>query len=71
MDTHHRKQVSDFETAFHQNEAQSTKAIKEVRAHCMTMIQDAEGTFTAVTREVETSCVEHTCILQQSRREHM
>ena len=36
IDAHHRKQVSDFETSFHQNKAQTTRAIKEVRACCTT-----------------------------------
>ena len=35
IDAHCRKQVWDFETTFHQNEAQTTKAIKKARAHCV------------------------------------
>ena len=60
-----------YETAFCQNEAQTAKAIKEVRACCVTAIWDAEATCTAAIREVETACAEHTCILQQSHGECM
>ena len=38
MDAHHRKQLSDFKTAFHQNKAQTIKVIKDVRAQCVTAI---------------------------------
>ena len=38
MDACHRKQVLDFETTFHQNEAETTEAIKEARAHCATAV---------------------------------
>ena len=33
LDAHQRKQVSDFETALHQNEAKTTEAIREAKAH--------------------------------------
>ena len=56
MGAHCRKQVLDFKTAFHQNEAQITKAIKEVRAHCATPIQDTEATCAAAIREAESTC---------------
>ena len=38
IDAHCRKQVSDTKTAFHQNKAQTTKVIKEVRACYATAI---------------------------------
>ena len=66
-----RKQVSDFETAFCQNEAQTTKAIKEMRAHCTTVIWDAKAMCTAAIREAEAACTEHAHILQQSHGECM
>ena len=71
MNTHHRKQVSDFKTAFHQNKAQTAEAIKEVRAHCVTAIQDAEAACATAIRKAETACVELAYILQQSHRECM
>ena len=61
----------DFETTFHQNEAQTAKAIKEVRAHCVTAIWDAEATCTAAIGEAEAACTKHAHILQQSHRECM
>ena len=69
VDVSHRKQVLDLKTTFHQNEAQTTKAIKEARAHCMTMIRDAETMCAAAIREAETTFSECTHILQQSHGE--
>ena len=63
--------MSDFETAFHQNEAQTAKAIKKARACYEATIWDAEATCAAAIREADTACVECTHILQQSHREHM
>ena len=71
IDAHCRKQVSDTETAFHQNEAQTTKAIKDAKAHCTTMIQNAEATCTAAIMEAEATCAEHAHALQQSHGECM
>ena len=71
MDAHCRKQVSDTETAFHQNETQTTEAIKEAKAHCATVIQDAEATCAAVIREVEATCAECMCTIWQSHGESM
>ena len=72
MDAHHRKQVWDTKPAFQQNEAQTTKGIREAEAVwaaairkakvcCATVIQD-EATCAAAIREVPTTCA---CILQQ------
>ena len=41
LDTHQRKQVSDFETALHQNEAEATEAIRKAKAHCGAAIREA------------------------------
>ena len=71
IDTHHRKKVLDPKTIFHQNEAQTAKAIKEVRAHCTTVIQDAEATCTAAIREAEATCADCACTPQQSHGECM
>ena len=38
MDAHCRKPVLDTEAAFHENEAQTTEAIWEVKAQCMAMV---------------------------------
>ena len=40
IDTHCRKQVSDFKMAFHQNEALTTEAIREVKACCGAAIRE-------------------------------
>ena len=71
MDAHHRKQVSDTKTAFHQNEAQTAKAIKEAKACCTIVIQDAKATCTAVIREAEVAYAEHVPTIQQSHRENI
>ena len=67
--TESRYQTS--KTTFCQNQAQTTKTIKEMRACCMTTIWDTQATCAATIREVETTCAECTCILQQSHGEHM
>ena len=56
IDTHHRKQVSDFETAIHQNEAEATEAIWEVKAHCGAAIREVESHLATTTREAEAHC---------------
>ena len=43
MDTCCRKQVSDFETAFCQNEAQTTEAIREAEAVCAAALLEAKA----------------------------
>ena len=43
LNAHQRKQVSDFEMALHQNESETTKAIKEARALCAHTIREAEA----------------------------
>ena len=56
MDAHQRKEVSDFQTALHQNKAQTTEAIREAeavhvaaireaKACCANIIQDAQATM--------------------------
>ena len=57
IDTHHRKQVSDIKTAFHQDKAQTAEAIKQAGAHCTTAIREAEAMHAAAIREAEACCV--------------
>ena len=82
MDVHQRKEVSDFQLALHQNEAQTTKVIREAKtvhatatgeakAHCANIIQDAKATCARTIREGETASTEHACTLQQARRDSM
>ena len=56
IDTCHRGQVSDFEMAFCQNEAQATKAIREARPTVEHPLEKWEACSTAAIREVETHC---------------
>ena len=46
IDTHQRKQVSDFGMALHQNESETIKVIKEAKALCAHTIWDAETQWT-------------------------
>ena len=55
LDTHQQK-VYDFEMALHCNEAKTTKAIKEAKAHCGAAIRKEEAHHTTLVREVETCC---------------
>ena len=82
MDACHRRLVSDTKTAFHQNEARTTEAIKEARAHCTAVtweaeatcaatIQEAEAKCAVTIREVETACVDCAHKLQQWHGESM
>ena len=50
------KQVLDFETAIHQNEAKATEAIWEAKAHCGTAIRKAETHHVTTIRKVEAHC---------------
>ena len=43
LDTCWRKQVLDFEKAFHQNESEITEAIKEAKALCASTIREAKA----------------------------
>ena len=56
LDTHQQKQVSDFEMALHQNEAEATKAIKQAKAHCGATIREVEACHTTHIREAEANC---------------
>ena len=53
IDAHCRKQVSDFKTVFHQNKAETTKAIRGVKAHYGAAIREGEACCTTTIREVE------------------
>ena len=60
LNTQQRKQVSNFGMALHQNELETTKAIKEVKALFAHTIHDAETCQTALISEAK---VQHaTCI---------
>ena len=37
-----------------------------MKAHCAAMFQDAEAMCAVTIREVETTCVDHACTIQQS-----
>ena len=54
-----RKQVSDFETTLHQNEAKATKAIREAKTHCEAAIREVEACCTTHIREAEAYCTTH------------
>ena len=82
MDTHWRKEVSDFQMALHQNESQTTEIIrkteavhatasKEVKTHCANFIQDAEAICARTIREAETTSTEHPHTLQDTHRDSM
>ena len=47
------KQVSDFGMALHQNESETTKALKKVKALCAHTIQDAQTHWTVLISESE------------------
>ena len=77
-----RGKVSDFQTALHQNESQTTKiireaeavcktAIREAKTHCANIIQDAKSTCARTIREAETASTEHASTLQQTPRDSM
>ena len=82
MDAHQRKEVSNFQMALHQNEAQTTEiireaeamcatAVREVKACCANIIQDAEAACVRTIRKAETTNTEHACALQQAHRDSM
>ena len=67
LDAHGRKQVLDFEMSLHQNDSETTKAIKEAKALCAstirgaeahwaTLISEAEGWHATCIREAEANC---------------
>ena len=53
IDAHQRKQVSDFGMAIHQNESETTEAIKEAKALCACTIQGVEICWTVLISEAE------------------
>ena len=82
MDTHQRKEVSNFQMALYQNKAWTTKAIseaeavhaaaiREAKACCTNIIHNAETTCATTIRKVETACAECTHALQQAHRDSM
>ena len=71
LDTHWRKQVSDFEMVLHQNEAKATKAIRQAKVHCGSEIREPEACCAADIREAESHCVCHAHTMQQSYSDNM
>ena len=60
INTHQRKQLSDFGLALCQNESENTEAIKEVKALCACTIRDAETCLGALISEAKVQYA--TCI---------
>ena len=56
IDAHQRKQISDFEMAIYQNEAEATEAIREAKTHCGAAIREAETHHATNIREAEAHC---------------
>ena len=56
LDAHQQKQVSDFEMALHQNNAEATEAIRKAKAHCRATIREVEAHHTTHIREAEANC---------------
>ena len=71
LDTLQWKQVSDFEMAICQNEAEAAEAIKGAKVHCGTTIRETETCCTADIRKGESCCAEHACYIQQFYAEDM
>ena len=57
------KQVSDFEMALHQKEAEATKAIREANAQCGATIREAEACCTTHIREAK---AHHTTLIREA-----
>ena len=68
LDVHQWRLISDTETALHQNAAKASKAIKEVKAHCVASIYEAEALYAVVIREVETT---HSISIMEVEGAHM
>ena len=62
-DAHRGKQVSDFEMALHQKEAEATKAIREAKAQCGATIREAEGCCNTHIREAK---AHHTTLIRKA-----
>ena len=71
VDTHQRKQVSDFKMALHQNEAKAAKAIREAKACCGAAIREVEVCCAADIREAESHCADQAYTIQQSHNNNM
>ena len=71
IDAFCRKQESDFEMALYQNEAKTTEAIREAKAHCGTAIREAEACYTTANREEKARCADHACSIQQLHSDSM
>ena len=63
IDTHQRKQVSDFGMALCQNESEITKAFKEAKTLCACTIRDAEAHWTALISEAE---IQHAACIKEA-----
>ena len=64
LDVHQRKQVCDFEMALHQNESETTEAIKEAKALCTCTIRGAEACQAMFIGEAE---VWHTTCIREAK----
>ena len=53
IDAHWWRLISEMETAHCQNEAKTSKAIKEIKARYMAALSDVEATYMAAIREAE------------------
>ena len=53
IDAHQQKLISETEIAHHQNETKTSEAIKEIKAHYVATLSDAEATYVAAVREAE------------------
>ena len=56
IDTHQRKQVSDFKMAICQNKPEATEAIREAKGHWGAAIREAETQHATTIREAEAHC---------------
>ena len=68
MDTHRRKEISDFGMALCLNESDITEAIKTVKALCAHTIREAEALYAHTIREAE-AC--HTALVSKAKTHHV
>ena len=54
VDAHRQRLISDTEITLHQNEAKVSKAVKEIKAHYLAALSDAESSCVVAVREAET-----------------
>ena len=71
LDTHQRKQVSDFQVALFQNQDVATKTIREAKVHCMVTVREAESHCAVEIRRAESYSMAQAHSIQQSHSEGM